>query len=236
MKYSRLSLILNFLMLCAVLCGCCRTGDEVWDDTKSCSRHVGRGFSTLGGKRGDSRAVSCRDEFYCNELGEGPEDFIPLQDENGMGELRLSERAYPQPSQSPGDPGCPVPGINAFSDPGTHPRLCGIFRNVQFDYNQYLVKGENNLAIVNNVADYMRSNPSTYIFIEGHCDERGPEAYNLALGSRRANAVRNMLIQEGVNGDHIFTISYGKERPLVMDHHDEAWSMNRRAEFKIYQR
>lgn len=70
--------------------------------------------------------------------------------------------------------------------------------------------------------------------MEGHCDERGPEAYNLALGSRRAHAVRNMLLQQGVHPDQVFTISYGKERPLVMEHHDEGWAQNRRAEFKIY--
>lgn len=82
----------------------------------------------------------------------------------------------------------------------------------------------------------MRSHPNTYVFVEGHCDERGPEAYNLSLGAKRGNAVRNLLINEGVDPDHIFTISYGKERPLVFEHHEEAWAQNRRAEFKVYNR
>ena len=165
-----------------------------------------------------------------------PQDFIPLQDSSNMGPMMLSEQAAPQPRETPGDPGSSIPGIEAFRDPSTVPQLAGIFRNVHFDYNSNLVKGDENLATVHKVADYLRSNPRTYIFVEGHCDERGPEAFNLALGARRSNAVRNMLIAEGVNPNNIFTISYGKERPLVLDQHEESWSQNRRAEFKVYQR
>lgn len=234
---SRLSFLLQVFTLSALLCGCCRSSDEVWEDTKTCSRHMGRGFSSLGGKGGDSRAVRSRDEFYSYEdMDSAGEDFIPLEDDTRIGDLKMSEMPYRQPSQSPGEAGSRVPGIEAFSDPSTMPKMAGIFRNVHFEYNQYLVKGDENRAIVSGIANYMRSNPNTYLFVEGHCDEKGPEAYNLALGSRRANAVRNMLIQEGVHPDHIFTTSYGKERPLVFDHHEEAWSLNRRAEFKIYQR
>jgi peptidoglycan-associated lipoprotein len=98
------------------------------------------------------------------------------------------------------------------------------------------VKGDDNLQTLQNVADYMRSQPNLYVFVEGHCDERGPEAFNLALGSRRSNAVRNLLINAGVSPDNVFTISYGKERPLVLEHHEEAWGKNRRAEFKVYKR
>jgi peptidoglycan-associated lipoprotein len=56
------------------------------------------------------------------------------------------------------------------------------------------------------------------------------------LGARRANAIRDMLVNNGVHPDHVFTISYGKERPLILDHHEEAWAQNRRGEFKIYVR
>ncbi len=82
----------------------------------------------------------------------------------------------------------------------------------------------------------MRFHPNIYIFIEGHTDERGPQAYNLALGSRRANTVRNLLINEGVDPDRLFTISYGKERPVILERHEEGWAKNRRGEFKIYER
>jgi peptidoglycan-associated lipoprotein len=194
-----------------------------------------RGLCTLGGKGGDSRAVQCREEFFYTDDFYGEGDFIPLEDDQRNGDMRFSEMSYPQAARSPGDPGSQIPGIEAFRDPSTIPSLAGVFRNIHFEYNQYLVKGEENKVIIKNIADYMKSHPNTFLFIEGHCDERGPEAYNLALGSRRANAVRNMMVEAGVPPEHLFTISYGKERPLVMDHHEEGWSLNRRAEFKIYQ-
>jgi peptidoglycan-associated lipoprotein len=203
---------------------------------------MGRGVRTLGGKHGDSRQIQSRDEFYVDEDGNyvsnAPQgnDFIPLDDEPNSEELAMADSLTPQPRENPGDPGSSIPGIDAFRDPSTIPGLSGVFRNIYFEYNSNLIKGQDNLEIVKNVSDYMRRNGSTYIFVEGHCDERGPEAYNLALGARRANAVRNMLISEGVSPDNVFTISYGKERPLMLEHHDEAWSQNRRAEFKVYQR
>jgi peptidoglycan-associated lipoprotein len=235
MSYFRLTPILSVLTLCVVLTSCTRNSDDVWEDTKSCSRHMRRGLCTLGGKGGDSRAVQCREEFFYTDDFYGEGDFIPLEDDQRNGDMRFSEMSYPQAARSPGDPGSQIPGIEAFRDPSTIPSLAGVFRNIHFEYNQYLVKGEENKVIIKNIADYMKSHPNTFLFIEGHCDERGPEAYNLALGSRRANAVRNMMVEAGVPPEHLFTISYGKERPLVMDHHEEGWSLNRRAEFKIYQ-
>ncbi len=74
------------------------------------------------------------------------------------------------------------------------------------------------------------------MFVEGHTDERGPEAYNLSLGARRANYVRTLLVQKGVDHNQLHTISFGKERPAEMGHNSEAWSKNRRAQFKIYKK
>lgn len=148
----------------------------------------------------------------------------------------MADFVAPQPAQTPGECGSKIPGISAFKDPSMVPGMSKIFRNVYFEYNSNLIKGQQNVETVRGIARYMKQHPNLYVFVEGHCDERGPEAYNLALGSRRSNAVRNMLIQEGVSPDNIFTISYGKERPLVLENHEEAWSQNRRAEFKIYQR
>ena len=65
--------------------------------------------------------------------------------------------------------------------------------------------------------------------IEGHCDERGTREYNLALGEKRAQAVKNFLISMGVSADNVSTISYGKERPAVVGSNDGAWSQNRRS-------
>lgn len=221
---------------------CCRNTDQVWDDSKSAGRHVSRGLRTMGGKHGDSRAVQSRDEFMacddcCYASNDGyVADFVPLTDQSNESEIAMADYISRQPRETPGDPGSAIPPISYFQDPSTNPTWAAIFRNINFEYNSNLVKGQDNLETVRSVANYMKRNPNVYVFVEGHCDERGPEAYNLALGSRRGNAVRNLLLQEGVNADNLFTISYGKERPLFHDQNEESHSQNRRAEFKIYQR
>jgi peptidoglycan-associated lipoprotein len=69
--------------------------------------------------------------------------------------------------------------------------------------------------------------------IEGHCDERGTTEYNLALGQRRADAARNYLVDLGIDGSRLSTISYGEERPFETGHDESAWSQNRRAHFRV---
>lgn len=224
------------------LTSCGRNSNQVWEDSKSCGRHMTRGLRTMGGKHGDSRAVQCRDDFMpvedqCySDNSSAMSEFVPLSDQPYEDEIAMADYVSQQPRETPGDPGSSIPGINAFQDPSTNSTWAAIFRNVTFEYNSNLVKGQDNLDTVRAVANYMKRNPNIYVFVEGHCDERGPQAYNLALGSRRSNSVRNLLIQDGVNPDNIFTISYGKERPLYHDQNDESHAQNRRAEFKIYQR
>jgi peptidoglycan-associated lipoprotein len=234
------NLLFNSIAICVLLLtgaatGCRRCGCEVLEDTRTAGRHFNRGVGSLGGKHGDSRAVASREDFYPYYDSYVTPDYIPLPDQNPC-DISMGEFVAPQPREIPGDPGSSIPGIDAFKDPATCPELAGVFRMVHFEYNNYLVKGNENMDIVHDVARYMSSHPHTYIFVEGHCDERGPEAYNLALGARRSDSVRNLLINGGVDPDRIFTISYGKERPLVLEHHEEAWGQNRRAEFKVYQR
>lgn len=243
MKLVRYLMLITMLLMTLTMSGCRRTGDDVWEDTKTAGRHMGRGLKSLGGKHGDSRMVYSPNDFYTEDgsymttnapmMGGG--DFIPLQDQPMGDDFAMADSIVPQPRESPGDPGSSVPGIQSFQDPSTM-GLGGIFQNIRFDYNSNLIKGQQNMDILRKVADYMQSHPHTYVFIEGHTDERGPEAYNLSLGSRRANAVRNALIADGISPDNLFTISYGKERPAVRESHEEAWNQNRRAEFKIYQR
>jgi len=224
-----------------LLTGCQRSTTEVWDDTKTASRHVGRGLRSLGGKHGNSRQVSSREEFcWVDEQGRqrigGPKDYVPLPDEDLADEIAMAEYATSLPYDEPGAEGSIIPGVESFQSPTQTPEMCRIFANIQFPYNSSLVKGEGNLRTAKNIAEYLKNHPRIYLFVEGHCDERGPEAYNLSLGARRSNVVRDLLIKEGSDPTKIFTISYGKERPLVRGHNEEAWTMNRRAEFKIYQR
>lgn len=228
-----------FLLLASASCS--RTTDQVWDDAKTSGRHFSRGVRSLAGQQVSSRQVHSKDDFFSWEEPEYIDnsygsEYVAIPNGNERNEIAMAEIVVAQPRETPGELNSSVPGIDAFRDPTTLGSLKGIFRNVYFPYNSNLVKGDDNFEIIQAVADYMNSHTNVYIFAEGHCDERGAEAYNLALGARRSNAVRNALVQAGVDGDHIFTISYGTERPLVLESNEEAWAKNRRVEFKIYQR
>ncbi|MCB1148538.1 MAG: OmpA family protein [Chlamydiia bacterium] len=215
--------------------GCCkRSGTEVWDDTCTATRYMGQGVGTLGGKHGDSRQICNRDEFCRAPVQSYRDEFTPLQDEEGR-DMVCMENIQQSP-YSPGDKGSPIPGIEAFRDPQKDVMLSAIFENIQFPFDSEKIQGQDNLRKVRTVADYLKKNPNVYVFIEGHCDERGPQAYNLALGTRRANAVRTVLVAEGIDPSRLFTVSYGKERPFVQGHDENAWALNRRSQFKIYER
>ena len=100
---------------------------------------------------------------------------------------------------------------------------------VYFDFDSAEIRPEF-LPMLRAHADYLINTPSARVTIEGHCDERGSREYNIALGERRANAVKRFLEAEGVSPLQLETISYGEERPAVPGHNEEAWAKNRRAE------
>lgn len=100
----------------------------------------------------------------------------------------------------------------------------------EFDSSAILPAAQQVLAAK---ADYMRANNAIAVTVEGHCDERGTDAYNMALGQRRADAARDYLINMGISGARLNTISYGEERPVDLGHGEEAWAKNRRAHFDI---
>jgi len=102
--------------------------------------------------------------------------------------------------------------------------------DILFDYDQYLLTEEAQRILQKN-AEWLRSRPRARILIEGHCDERGTVEYNLALGERRAQSVKDYLSNLGISSDRISTISYGKEKPFVAGHSEESWAQNRRAHF-----
>lgn len=100
--------------------------------------------------------------------------------------------------------------------------------DVHFEYDQYTLSPEARDVLSKNV-ETLKNDPKIVVQIEGHADERGTVEYNLALGQKRASSVRNYLITAGIDSQRIYTISYGKERPLDPEHNEEAWSKNRRA-------
>jgi peptidoglycan-associated lipoprotein len=98
---------------------------------------------------------------------------------------------------------------------------------VFFDYDKSDVKGEGR-QVLQRQADWLKKYPNVTVTVEGHCDERGTREYNLALGERRASAVKKMLVALGVPAARVSTISYGKERPAVVGSNEAAWAQNRR--------
>jgi peptidoglycan-associated lipoprotein len=97
-----------------------------------------------------------------------------------------------------------------------------------FDYDSYDIREDARAALLSD-ARALKERPGIRIAIEGHCDERGSERYNLALGDRRANAAKDFLVSQGIDASRINTISYGEERPFCEEHNEECWQLNRRA-------
>ncbi len=108
-----------------------------------------------------------------------------------------------------------------------------VYKMIHFDYDKSDIKPEAK-PVLENIAMDLKATPGKYLLVEGHCDERGTNEYNLALGERRALSTREYLVSLGVVPEMIVTISYGEERPLELGHDESAWSINRRAEFKTY--
>lgn len=108
----------------------------------------------------------------------------------------------------------------------------GYLDDVFFETDSYTI-GEASREHIAANASWLNQYPTVEILVEGHCDERNTREYNLALGERRANAVRDYLVFLGIAPERIFTISYGEERPFVVGHDEQAWSQNRRSHFVI---
>ncbi|MGH7065469.1 MAG: peptidoglycan-associated lipoprotein Pal [Stellaceae bacterium] len=136
----------------------------------------------------------------------------------------------PPPPPGPGGPGGPGgppgAGAGAFA-PGSQQDLAATAGDrVFFEFNRSDVSPEAQ-QILTRQADWLRHYPNVNVRIEGHCDERGTREYNLALGERRAQAAKNVLVAAGIPASRIGTISYGKERPIVVGSNEEAWAQNR---------
>lgn len=96
-----------------------------------------------------------------------------------------------------------------------------------FDFDKSDVRGDAQSALTQD-AEFLKAHSDVNIIVEGHCDDRGSAEYNMGLGDRRANSVRDFLIQQGVDGSRIRTVSYGKEKPFCTDDNEQCWQQNRR--------
>ena len=98
---------------------------------------------------------------------------------------------------------------------------------VHFALNQYNIEDNDKNTLMKQAA-WLERYPTVRLIIEGHCDERGTREYNLALGARRANAIKEFLVAQGVAADRLETVSYGKERPICTQSDEQCWAQNRR--------
>ena len=103
---------------------------------------------------------------------------------------------------------------------------------IYFDFDKSNIRQDQRARIEKN-ADYLKQNTSVKVRIEGNCDERGTNEYNMALGERRAISAKKYLVNLGVHGDRLHTISYGEEKPLLYGHDELSWAQNRRDDFVI---
>ena len=105
-------------------------------------------------------------------------------------------------------------------------------KDINFDFDKYDVRPDD-AKILDGNASWLKSNANNLVLIEGHCDERGTNEYNLALGERRAKAAMNYLVSQGVQASRITIISYGEERPVCTEKTEACWAKNRRASFLV---
>jgi len=136
-----------------------------------------------------------------------------------------------------GSPMTPSTVAPATAAPSTTPPAPSEFRetpnlkDVFFDFDKYDIRSADAKMLDTNAA-WLKTNDNL-VLIEGHCDERGTNEYNLALGERRAKATMNYLVGQGVQANRITIISYGKERPTCTEHSEACWAKNRRAHFLV---
>jgi peptidoglycan-associated lipoprotein len=138
----------------------------------------------------------------------------------------------PKPALTPANPPAPTgeatpPPTPQPQTPPPAPETKLELKDIFFDYDKFNLRTDTQ-TILSDDGKVLTDNPQTKVLLEGHCDERGTVEYNLALGQKRADAVKSYFIQYGVDPFRLSTISYGEERPFVQGHDENAWSQNRR--------
>lgn len=201
-----------------------------------CSRGSNGTMATLKSKWNKLKAIWGSDEegMLASEGFYGPleDEFTALQEEDLQ--MQFADAAIPQPRDIPGGANSAIPSLDQFKKAFAH--LAEIFQNVYFNTDDHVLRRAEYTNVIDRAATYLKKHPKTYVTVTGHCDERGSESYNLALGTRRSNYIRSLLIQRGVSADRIYSVSYGKEQPQDRGHNASSWARNRRCEFKIFEK
>ena len=134
-------------------------------------------------------------------------------------------------AEAPAETVAPLPEVKEeVPPPAEEPAIS--LESIFFDFDKSNIKPDAK-AILDKNAEWISKNQTAKIRIEGNCDERGTNEYNMALGERRANSAKQYLINLGVSADRLTTISYGEEKPMDTGHDEAAWAKNRRDDFKV---
>lgn len=214
-----------------VMCGitflfatsCQKKSGDMWEENQTGAKYSRKNASSLWG---NNNALAENDGF----TGPSEDSFVPLSDEDLK--TQFAENITPQPALELGEEGMPT--ADEFHTPKG--ALASVLSPVFFNTDDHVLRDRQHLETIDKIAAYLKSHPDASLIIEGHTDERAGEAYNLALGTRRANYVRSLLIKKGVSPNQLHSISYGKERPFVTGHGPDVWAQNRRAHFRVHQK
>lgn len=122
--------------------------------------------------------------------------------------------------------------VDISDEAGAKERKDVVLQDVLFDYDKYDVRADA-LPALDKAASFLKSNPKTKVIIEGHCDERGTNEYNLALGEKRAKSAGDYLASVGVSSSRITIVTYGEEKPVCTVQDESCWHLNRRAHFVV---
>ncbi len=142
------------------------------------------------------------------------------------------------PAAAPAPPApAPQPVVEATRPPAPPKDFADTanLQDIHFDFDKATIRPDAAQLLDAN-AVWLRSNGNMLVLVEGHCDERGTNEYNLVLGERRARATINYLIGQGIAQDRLSLVSYGEERPLCTEHNEACWAKNRRAHFRVKER
>jgi peptidoglycan-associated lipoprotein len=142
--------------------------------------------------------------------------------------------APPSTPSGPAAPAAPAPGAGPAAARPAPKEFVAVpeLKDIYFDFDKYDIRPGDAKVLDANAA-WLKARENYLVLIEGHCDERGTNEYNLALGERRAKAAMNYLVSQGVQASRITIISYGEERPVCTEKNEACWSKNRRAHFLV---
>jgi peptidoglycan-associated lipoprotein len=200
-------LTITFLILFVIGCSSAKKHDE-FD-----SRAVEDYSST---EKGDDSSGTGADDSEGDIYGSSREGKI---DEEGIGSEDVGSTAGAGYSDDE-----ELSGADGYSGPGAS----SPFKSIYFEFDSYEIQSDS-VDTLESIASWMKNNKNKKVVVEGHCDERGTNEYNLALGDKRASAVKDYLVISGTSADRITVLSYGEERPVCQNKNESCYQQNRRA-------